>query len=85
MAKMICRCGNLLSTSDVPNDVQLMVYTDMEWDNILRVDTIHTWQIPLPAYDVWQCPKCKRIYVFEKGNSTPIEVFALEDNKVDDQ
>ena len=36
------------------------------------------WKIPLPKYDVWMCPKCKRIYVFEDKNDKPIMIFSLE-------
>ena len=32
MAKMVCKCGTVLSTISAPNDVQLRVYTDREWD-----------------------------------------------------
>lgn len=78
MAKMLCSCGNLLSTTAAPNDIELRVYTDEEWENILDCDSIEPWLIPLPKYDVWRCPICKRIYVFEKGNNTPIMKYRLE-------
>lgn len=77
MAKMICKCGYLLSNSDAPNDVQLRVYTDKEWDSILSSEEINTWMIPLPKYDVWRCPSCKRIYVFEDNNDVPIMIYNL--------
>lgn len=37
MAKMTCRCGELLSNNDALNDIELKVYTDKEWDDILNV------------------------------------------------
>ena len=80
MAKMNCKCGNILSTSQVPNDVQLWVYTDKEWDSIIDCDILIPWKIPLPKYEVWICPKCKRVYVFEEGNDTPIMRYVLENN-----
>jgi hypothetical protein len=61
MARMTCSCGELLSNSTVPNDVELFVYTGEEWDEILKFDTIETWKIPAPKYEVWKCPKCKKI------------------------
>lgn len=79
MAKMECRCGEILSNSLAPNDIQLRVYTDREWDEILHEDTIKTWKIPLPTYDVWKCPKCGRIYVFKEGVDKAIKVYALEE------
>ena len=78
MARMTCRCGEILSNSLAPNDIELRVYTDKEWDKILEVDTINTWEIPLPTHDVWKCPKCKRVYVFKDGNDTAIKIYALE-------
>ena len=77
MARMSCRCGELLSNTMAPNDIELIVYTDFEWDNILAVDTINTWEIPMPKYIVWRCPKCEQIYVFEKGNDKAIKEYAL--------
>lgn len=32
MARMTCTCGNQLSNHESPNDIQLRVYTDKEWD-----------------------------------------------------
>ena len=75
MARYDCRCGKALSNSLTP-DIQLMVYTDSEWDKILETDTIETWMIPFPKRCVWRCPNCERIYVFEKNNL--IKCYALE-------
>ena len=79
MAGMKCICGEVLSNTLAPNDIQLRVYTDKEWDDIVAKDVIEGWQMPLPTYDVWRCPKCKRIYVFERGNNRAIMRYALEE------
>ncbi|MEW4415263.1 hypothetical protein [Clostridium sp. AN503] len=78
MAKMNCKCGYILSTMQAPNDIQLRVYTDREWEEILDCDIIEPWKIPLPQYDVWKCPNCNRIYVFEEGKDMPIMKYVLE-------
>ena len=78
MARMNCRCGEILSNAVAPNDIELRVYTDIEWDKILEVDTIETWKFPLPKHSVWKCPKCERIYVFDEGTDKAIKVYALE-------
>ncbi|WP_242939896.1 hypothetical protein [Ruminococcus flavefaciens] len=80
MAKIICKCGFLLSNSEAPNDIQLRVYTDKEWDDIINYEEINPWMIPLPKYDVWRCPKCKRIFVFEDNNDVPIMIYNLDKN-----
>lgn len=82
MAKMICKCGLLLSNSEAPNNIQLRVYTDKEWEDILNCEEINTWMIPLPKYDVWRCPDCKRIYVFEDNNDVPIMVYDLDKTNI---
>lgn len=78
MARMTCRCGKLLSNSQVPNDIELVVYTDREWDKICDCDSLEPWMIPLPKYNIWRCPDCKRIYVYEGSNPKPVMVYRLE-------
>lgn len=79
MAGVICKCGRVLSTTQVPKDIQLKVYTDWEWDKLMDCEMIIPRKMSLPKYDVWKCPACQRIYVFEDGNSTPIMIYRLED------
>ena len=67
-----------LDNHKAPNDVELVVYTDKEWDEICNCDSIQPWMMPLPQYNVWRCPICKRIYVYEKDNDDPIMVYCLE-------
>ena len=77
MARMNCKCGEVLWNGMTPNDIQLWVYTDKEIDVILTQDTIESYKFPLPTYDVWKCPKCERIYIFEKGNDKAIKEYKL--------
>ena len=60
-----CKCGERLNNQLAPNDIQLRVYTDKEWDAIIEKDILESWKIPSPTYDVWRCPKCERVYVFD--------------------
>ena len=76
MAKVQCKCGYLLS--DVQTGVNLYVYTKDEWYNIRDMGMIDTLNIPFPKYDVWKCPKCGRIYVYDDGYGDPIAVYTLE-------
>ncbi|MCL2015788.1 MAG: hypothetical protein FWG68_06020 [Defluviitaleaceae bacterium] len=76
MANMYCKCGETLSTVMAPNDIQIRMYTDKEWDKILEVDTIESWKFPLPKNDVWRCPTCERLYFFE--DNKVIKTYALE-------
>ena len=40
MAGMTCTCGAELSNHEVPNDIQLRVYTDREWDEIFDCNIV---------------------------------------------
>lgn len=78
MARMTCSCGEQLSNGASPNKIQLRVYTDEEWERIFDCETINPWMIPMPKYDVWRCPVCKSIYVYEDGNNKTVMVYRLE-------
>ncbi|WP_432774966.1 hypothetical protein AAFJ72_17465 [Brevibacillus gelatini] len=77
MARFQCKCGATLSNSNAPNDVELRVYSDREWDDIINLgDSIDPVTIPFPRYDVWRCTECERIYVFDED--TVIKTYVLE-------
>jgi hypothetical protein len=80
MARFLCKCGETLSNSLAPNDIELKLYTDMEWDEIINQEVIDPLAIPEPKYDVWRCPKCERLYFFENGKDEAIKVYKLEEN-----
>lgn len=65
MANYYCKCGNRLNNSIVPNDIELRVYTDKEWDDIINIGIMDSVDLPDPKNDVWRCPSCERVYVFE--------------------
>jgi hypothetical protein len=80
LAKFECVCGKLLSNSLCPNDIEYHVYSDKEWDQILAEDKIDTSHFPFPQYDVWRCPDCERIYIFDENHM--ILSYAIEtDNR----
>lgn len=66
MAKIICKCGERLWNGQTPNEIELIVYTDKEWSNILEKDVLNSWEIPEPKYEVWRCPRCERLYVYDE-------------------
>ena len=78
MARMTCLCGKTLSNHECPNDIELKVYTDKEWEEIFDCESIQPWLIPIPRYNVWRCPACKRIYVYEGKKDKPIMIYKLE-------
>lgn len=60
----LCRCGNRLSNTSDPNDVEYIVYSDREWSEFQRKGWIYFLDVPYPKYDVWRCDKCDRVYLF---------------------
>lgn len=67
-----------MSTVNSPNDIELHVYTDKEWDMIINMgDMIDPLSIPDPKNEFWRCPSCERLYVFD-GNAV-IKRYVLED------
>ncbi|GGE27439.1 hypothetical protein GCM10011571_32080 [Marinithermofilum abyssi] len=46
MARMTCKCGEILSTIRSPNEIELIVYTDVEWDEIVNMDIQSPLDIP---------------------------------------
>ncbi|SFF46770.1 hypothetical protein SAMN04487969_14521 [Paenibacillus algorifonticola] len=67
MAKMQCKCGEILSNSKDPNDVQLWVFTDKEFQDFSERAFNEEYIVYFPKYDVWKCNSCERIYFFENG------------------
>jgi hypothetical protein len=65
--RFTCKCGRTLSNTQAPNDIELAVFTDREWDDIINIGMIDSGDLPNPKYFVWRCPDCERIYVFD-GN-----------------
>ncbi|MCB0740676.1 MAG: hypothetical protein R2796_07630 [Chitinophagaceae bacterium] len=80
MASITCECGNQLSNSTVPNDIQYYVYSDREWIKIIELDVVETINLPQPEHDVWKCNNCNRIYVFNQKGEI-IKVYILESDK----
>lgn len=81
MAKMQCKCGETLSNSQSPNDIELKVYTDREWDYIINLDVIDPLALPDPQHDVWRCPKCERLYFFRDGVDTAVKIYKVEEDQ----
>jgi len=79
MARVTCKCGEVLSNTLSPNDVQLRVYSDREWVNIIQCDSIDPLTIPFPKNDVWRCNKCERILVFDWEYAKVVKTYVLEE------
>jgi len=65
MPKMLCKCGEVLSWSEIPCPIEWLVIkdTDFDWDDY-----------PAKAEDLYRkmkslmrCPRCDRLWVFWSG------------------
>lgn len=83
MARILCKCGKTMWNGDTPNEVEFWAFSDKRFCSVLENDTISTLHLAdLNDYKVWCCPKCKRLYVFEKNvdSSVPKYTYKLEDD-----
>ena len=64
-----------------PNNIQLWVYSDRKMDKILEKDTIDVIELSnMEDFEVWLCPNCKRLSVFEPGSSSVKYTYQLENS-----
>ena len=80
MASILCKCNQRLSDDTIPNDIQHWVYTDKKKDAVSASDVIEaTKLLDAVDYDVWLCPNCKRLWVFEEGKASAKYLYKLEE------
>ena len=78
MARLWCKCGETMWNGLTPNDIQFWVYSDRKMDKIRENDTVDVIELSnMEDFEVWLCPKCKRLYVFEEGNTTTKYIYQL--------
>ena len=75
MAGLKCMCGEILSNTMCPNDVELRIFTDVEWDDVIGMGTVDTLELPRPKHAVWRCPICGRVYVFDRKFTQVIKYY----------
>ncbi|MBR1599068.1 MAG: hypothetical protein IJ661_09185 [Lachnospiraceae bacterium] len=86
MARIQCKCGELLWNGQTPNESLLWVFSDRKMCNIYEQDSIDTLSLyNLIDYDIWKCPKCNRLYVFEHDNpsNTVKKIYKIEEMNYD--
>lgn len=80
MAGMTCVCGKTLNNKKTPNDIVLRVYSDKMYGELMDfVDSgiNDSIQMPEPEMEIWNCPECKRMYVFKNGSDIPT-IYKIE-------
>lgn len=79
MARILCLCGETLSNSESPNDIEIYCFPDRQFfeltesgqtdfENIADVD---------PEITIWKCPSCGRLLLFMGESNRPV-VYKIE-------
>lgn len=82
MSRIVCKCGQIMWNGNTPNDIELWAHTDNQLCTILEKDEISTLDLANSYnYNIWCCPVCKRLYVFDEQESCikPKYIYRLEE------
>ena len=82
MAHLVCKCGHDMWNGESPNDIEFWVFSDKTMDEMSYEDNIPFLSLfNKEDYNVWLCPKCRRLYVFDEKVSAdkPICVYKPEE------
>ena len=64
MSKMCCQCGEVLSNSIVPNDIEWNIYKKKDFENWIEKDYFEYTEEYEDFDYFWLCPKCQRAHVW---------------------
>ena len=72
MAHWRCKCGNIMNDIVDPNPYGFVVYSERDWENGLELadenNMLHWQDFPDPTFEVYRCPECGRLMVFDDSN-----------------
>lgn len=68
MARFLCACGNTLSNSRGPNEIEYYAFSPSQWEFLMTCGDIDVMEIPDGEGEIWRCPKCKRLHWFPDGS-----------------
>lgn len=93
MAHLGCKCGYSMWNGATPNDIEFTVFSDARFCELLDKPLAFSGgadsfsddlmdMMNMADYEVWRCPKCGRLYVFDT-QETPYRVkyiYQLEES-----
>ncbi len=65
MPGMSCKCGEILRWGDIPNRLEWLIISDVEYDKYEGM--VDSEELFRAFKSMMECPKCKRLYVFWRG------------------
>lgn len=82
MSKIGCNCGECLSNSEFPNDIEWDIYTKREFESRINNEYFKYVEEQEEVDYFWLCPKCKRAYVWLNRNKEHEETRTYEYRKI---
>ena len=64
MAEMECECGENLFITSEDSDITLWAFPDGQLEEILATGQAGQLDLTDAKFEIWRCPKCKRLYIF---------------------
>ena len=71
-----CKCGNTIDIGRIPNPNELLLISDMEYDNFSG--QINSEELYLKFKSMLSCDCCKRLLYFKNGFDNNPEYYKLE-------
>lgn len=65
MPKFLCKCGEVVSYSEIPNPVEYLFISDVEYDQFQR--TLDAEELYNKMKSILQCKNCGRLWVYWNG------------------
>lgn len=74
MAKMVCPCGEVISTSGlIPNPVEWLLVADVEYDRLQgSIDAESLYKSMVHSF---KCPKSGHLFIFWDGMDKPGRIY----------
>ena len=69
MPGMLCRCAESLRYGEIPNRIEWLVISDVEYDRFSG--SVDAEELYRAMKSILKCPKCGRLWIFWEGFSQP--------------
>ena len=92
MAHLGCKCGYSMWNGYTPNDIEFTVFSDRRLCELAE-NLPASFSVPMECplnfndlmdlvdmadYEVWRCPKCGRLYIFDNQNDSDKAKFVYQ-------
>lgn len=76
MPKSLCVCNTVLNYSEIPNSIEWLLISDVEYDKFQG--EVDAEQIYSHFTHMLKCPVCQRIHIFWQGFDSPPTTYTLD-------